>query len=154
MSKINDEPLAVAGYENNKVESYKFETDTWTGLDDYPYHDKLEYYATVSTNQGAFIIGGRMDSSNYVSTIACFNGNEWSLIGNLNSPRAGHSAIINGDNVFIVGGYPNDLPTEIWSVKENELYLHLTEPELTNYSYYPELLLVDPDYCTGNQTIV
>ena len=146
--------MAVAGNEsnNNKVESYNFDTDTWTQMDAYPYHDRLYDYATVSTNQGTFIIGGYDGQA--VSTMACFNGNEWSLIGNLNSPRYAHSAIINGDNVFIVGGHPADLPTEIWSLKENELYLHLTKPSLNNYAYYPELLLVDPDYCTGNRTVV
>ena len=82
LSKINGEPLAVSGYGNNKVESYNVEMDTWTELEAYPYHSYIAYFATVTTDQGAFIIGGT-DSSRDVSTIARFDSNEWTKICDL-----------------------------------------------------------------------
>ena len=137
-----------SGRDNNKVESYSAEKDKWTQLDEYPYHDELYLYATVATSQGAFIIGGYY-SSEPVSTIASINSSKWTPIGDLLYARYGHSAIINGNNILVVGGQ-GTFSTEIWSMKENELYLHLTEPKLNNYYRYPELFLVDSDYCTRN----
>ena len=39
--------------------------------------------------------------------------------------------------------------TEIWSLDENDntINLKIAEPNLTNYGYYPELFIVDPDFC-------
>ena len=59
-------------------------------------------YATVTTSQGALIIGGSYGSD--VSTVACYNNAGWSRLDNLQSTRYYHRAIINGDKVYVVGG--------------------------------------------------
>ena len=59
-------------------------------------------YATVTTSQGALIIGGWSGSS--VATVACYNNGGWTKLDDLQSPRYWHRAIINGDKVYVIGG--------------------------------------------------
>ena len=37
--------------------------------------------------------------------------------------------------------------TEIWSIDGESKIIKLADPQLDGYSYYPELFLVDIDYC-------
>ena len=66
---------------------------------------RINRYATAVTDCGALIIGGYMGSES-ISTIACFN-REWSKIGDLQSTRRNHRAIVNGEQVYLVGGHEN-----------------------------------------------
>ena len=40
--------------------------------------------------------------------------------------------------------------TEIWSLDGNDdhVNIQIAEPNLNNYRYYPEMFLVDSDFCT------
>ena len=40
--------------------------------------------------------------------------------------------------------------TEIWSLNENDdtVNVKIAEPNLRDYQYYPELFIVDSDFCT------
>jgi len=62
----------------------------------------IQYFGTVTTGQGALIIGGHDGAA--VATVACYNGNEWMKLNDLQSPRYGHRAIIDGDKINIIGG--------------------------------------------------
>ena len=66
---------------------------------------RISAYATVTTSQGAMIIGG-YNGKESVTTIADYTGNAsgWTQIGDLHIARNGHRAIINVDQVFVVGG--------------------------------------------------
>ena len=155
LSKINGKPLAVAGKRNLKVESYNVETNTWTDLPEHPTPNwsYMERYATVTTDAVAYFIGGRCNGI-ILGGIHSFNGSKWNIVGGLHVPRYGHSAIINGDNIVVVGDRGTK-PTEMWSINEDEYsYARRTSPILSLYINYPELLLVDSDYCTTNQTIL
>ena len=59
-------------------------------------------YATVTTSKGALIIGGSEDSE--LATVACYNDVGWSKLQDLQSTRTDHRAIINGDQVYVIGG--------------------------------------------------
>ena len=59
-------------------------------------------YTTVTTSQGALIIGG-YDGS-VVATVACYNNTGWSRLDDLQSARYAHRAIVNGDKVHVIGG--------------------------------------------------
>ena len=59
-------------------------------------------YATVTTIQGALIIGGYDGSK--VATVACYSNSGWSKLDDLQSVRAYHRAIINGNKVYVIGG--------------------------------------------------
>ena len=61
-------------------------------------------YATVTTSQGTLIIGGCIAGSLQVATVACYNNEKWSRLDDLQSARAYHRAIINGDKVYVIGG--------------------------------------------------
>ena len=61
----------------------------------------ISRYATVTTSQGALIIGG-YDGS-LVATVACYSAG-WSRLDDLQSTRRYHRAIVNGDKVYIIGG--------------------------------------------------
>ena len=43
-------------------------------------------------------------------------------------------------------------PTEIWSLTDDDEIdnINIAEPTLDNYSYYPEIFLVNSDFCTRN----
>ena len=61
----------------------------------------IRLFATVTTGQGALIIGGNDNS--VVATVACYNSG-WSRLDDLQSVRHLHRAIINGDKVYVIGG--------------------------------------------------
>ena len=62
------------------------------------------YYATASSAQAAYFIGGLPDGS-YSSRIAQFKNDAWSSLGNLAAARLGHGAITVGAETMILGGY-------------------------------------------------
>ena len=43
-------------------------------------------------------------------------------------------------------------PTEIWSLTDEDeiANINIAEPFLKNYSYFPEIFLVNSDFCTRN----
>ena len=122
-------------------------------------------YATITTSQGALFIGGYSDGN--VATVACYNNAGWSKLDDLQSIRRGHRAIINGDKVYVVGGYWTRyisfskpiiqhkdfihldfrFYTEIWSDDKGSKSIKLADPKLDSYNYYPELVLVDTNFC-------
>ena len=65
---------------------------------------KYSYYSVSSTNQAAFFIGGWVESSRS-SVIAKYENDEWSLHGNLKTPRMGHVSITYGTATIVIGGY-------------------------------------------------
>ena len=60
-------------------------------------------YATVTTSQGALIIGGYYDGD--VATVACYNNAGWRKLDDLQSTRRYGRAIVNGEKVYVIGGY-------------------------------------------------
>ena len=69
----------------------------------------IRRFATVTTEQGALIIGGIWrnleEKDSVVTTVACFNNSGWSRLDDLQSARYNSRAIINGDKVYVVGGH-------------------------------------------------
>lgn len=151
LANYNGSPMAVGGYsKSNKTEIYDISTDTWTEAAEYPYHDFIYYYATVTTPLGVLILGGYGADGDEQgiakSTVACFNNSKWSKLDGLQSPRHAHRAIVNEEKVFVVGG-SNYQHTEIWSLDGESYNIKLAQPKLMEYFYYPELFVVDADYC-------
>ena len=54
-----------------------------------------------------FIIGGVCNGSQY-SLIAKYTLDKWERAGNLQQNRYAHRSILNGDRIFVVGGYGNN----------------------------------------------
>ena len=67
----------------------------------------ISNYATVTTSQGVLIIGGKCwgcDLVDAVRIVASYNDDGWKRLDDLQSKREGHRAIVNGDNIFVIGG--------------------------------------------------
>ena len=67
-------------------------------------YSRLRLFATVTTKQGALIIGGYVEALlSPVPTVACYKSG-WTRLDDLQSARNQHRAIINGDKVYMIGG--------------------------------------------------
>ena len=79
-------------------------------------HFSIQYFATVTTSQGALVIGGHDGAA--VATVALYTELDWFRLNGLQSPRYGHRAIINGNQINIIGGSGTQLVQErspIWN---------------------------------------
>ena len=69
---------------------------------------RISMYATTSTEDSLYIFGGwtvySQTNAGRISNIAKYKNNQWSEVGNLNTPRFGHSVITSGSLTFIIGG--------------------------------------------------
>ena len=68
---------------------------------------RIVRYATASTPDAAFIIGG-WDGSTKSDLIARFQNNEWSQYGSLHRRRAGPGSVTFGSQTLIIGGWTDD----------------------------------------------
>ena len=70
---------------------------------------RITHYATTSTEESVYIIGGNGDS-NALSVIAEYKNDEWFNIGNLQQARSSHGAITSGSWTMVIGGGSADGP--------------------------------------------
>ena len=66
----------------------------------------MHQYATVTTPKGALIIGGKWGDGQTVSENGRYNG-KWSRLTDLIGKRDYHSAVLNGNTIYILGGNGN-----------------------------------------------
>ena len=59
----------------------------------------------MSTDSAAYIIGGYLENSKSVSTIAEYKNNKWRNIGNLNEPKSSMASILYNEEYILVGGW-------------------------------------------------
>ena len=71
---------------------------------------------------------------------------KWTNAGSLVTGRHGHNAIHDGQFVLVVGG-SRTKKTEKCSIANERVTCASQSPELTDYSYYPELFLVTEGFC-------
>ena len=70
---------------------------------------RISCYATASTEESVFIIGGYTKGSpDVTSRIAEYKNGEWIDGGNLAQARYGHGAITSESMTFVIGGTHND----------------------------------------------
>ena len=56
--------------------------------------------------ESAFVVlGGCRDGGTELKTVALYQEDRWSKLGNLLKTRHGHSAIVRDDKVYIIGGH-------------------------------------------------
>ena len=65
---------------------------------------RIYAYSTAATDTAAYIIGGRIGDTYWLSTIAEFKNNKWRKFGNLTTARRLHSSISFGGETIILGG--------------------------------------------------
>ena len=71
----------------------------------------------------------------------------WTKAGSLNNAREGHGAIFNGDVVIVAGGSYNKKTEACTIVDDGSVTCIEQDPNLYDYRYYPEMYLVDEDFC-------
>ena len=68
----------------------------------------ISHYATTSTEESVYIIGGQhYDTRGRSSIIAEYRNAKW-YAGNLNQSRDGHGAITSGSLTMVIGGSSTD----------------------------------------------
>ena len=72
---------------------------------------RISYYATASTEESVYIIGGwtGYSSTGYKTPIiAEYKNDVWYNVGNLNQSRHAHGAITSGSLTMVIGGTSAD----------------------------------------------
>ena len=71
----------------------------------------------------------------------------WTMVGRLKLARSGHSVIeVNGE--FLVVGGLHDKKTERCTLVKGKVTCVAQEPMLYDYMMWPELFLVESDFCS------
>ena len=107
-------------------------------------------YAVVQFQESFIYFGGAVDSGkSRTSVIAKFDSTtrQWSNLGNLVTGRRDHGAIFDGTYFLVAGGYGDTYKTEKCSLTGSTMTCQQQEPELNGYEEYPELFLVQDDFC-------
>ena len=67
---------------------------------------RISSYGTASTNSAAYILGGYYYPNGHqkTSTIAQFQNNQWSKIGDLKEKKSNPSAILHNEEYLVIGG--------------------------------------------------
>ena len=113
------------------------------------------YAAPVVYARGSyFTFGGWVDDHDQHHTntnvIAKFNPhlNRWSKMGRLSAARYSHGAILLADDQFLVVGGRESNETDRCKLVNDEINCITQEPALKAYYHWPELMLVDDEYCS------
>ena len=110
------------------------------------------YAPIIHVDRAFYVIGGYTGSTSNSKTIAKLDSisYEWTKAGDLIVGRRGHNAIFDGSDIIVVGGYAGSgvsLKTEKCTIAEGKVTCVEQDPALVDYSYYPELFLVEEGYC-------
>ena len=84
------------------------------------------------------------NSHEHQSTIARFDPlqNSWAKLGDLKVARRGHGVIQFDKEFIVVGGWDDNVPTESCKLNGQTMTCTTREPNLSYFSWYPELMLV------------
>ena len=108
----------------------------------------IYHYATTSTPDSVFILGGYFTSTRYIDKIAQFKAGVWYDSGTLMEGRYSHGAISNGIETMIIGGVSEKI--EIWESSDDSKwheYKTMNETISTNGDYLnPALFIVPLEY--------
>ena len=113
---------------NKKTEILDYNSKQWNVAADYPFSSgdrlysflfifdlfitfSIAYYATTSTEESVYIIGGYTDDSSTgrrTPIIAEYKNDQWFNVGNLHQSRNYHGVITSGGLTMVVGGTSAD----------------------------------------------
>ena len=164
LGSYRNAPFITGGSWSVKTELFNFESNQWLEQADFPgirnryvkvssmiidhmsnSYFRITYYATVSSSDSVYVIGGARDNRSS-HAITRFRNNVWQNVGNLLEWRSSHGAIKYENRVMIIGG-EYTYPTEIWDM--NSTVTEAINPTLTgrHYAYGNALFIVDKDFC-------
>ena len=94
-------------------------------------------YATTSTEESVYIIGGTTASSQPSPVIAEYKNAEWFNIGSLQQSRYSHGAITSGSWTMVIGGSSSGGQLVFSVIREqNNLFEHILERNLIRQQKY------------------
>ena len=150
IAAINDTVFAVgsAAPFTSHAELLSLTKSTWRVVQDYPFSSDIRLMSTIALEDAFYVFGGlERRSGEEISTIAKFDG-VWSRAGRLNTGRYAHSAILFGTNSVLALGGVGNRKVERCTLFGGEFECINKEPNLNDWSYYPELFLISPSFCT------
>ena len=116
----------------------------------------ISQYSILYHNDSFYIFGGEIAHSKSLTTtdiVARLDSHGvWTKAGNLKTQREGHSVVFDGRYFMVVGGHKTGelsgqtLATEKCSLQSSAVSCESQLPNLTDYVYTPELILVEEDY--------
>ena len=110
---------------------------------------KAKFYdqPVIHVGSAFYIFGGYADDSD-TDVIARLDARTyvWTQSGTMNNARSDHN-VIYVDSAFLVIGGTGKLSTEKCQLSGNTMSCSTQEPTLDNYTAWPELILVEDDYC-------
>ena len=123
----------------------------------------INRYGVISRQSSVLFFGGVCNDQSF-SLIARYTIDDWEHVGNLQDKRYVHRTIENDNRIYVVGGHETRYifdenknhsfinlfsKTEIWSLDENDnmVNLKIADPNLSDYSWFPELFIVNSDFC-------
>ena len=121
------------------------DSNQWNVVADYPFSSSISNYATTSTEESVYIIGG------YPTTpiIAEYKNHQWYNAGQLKQSRSNSAAITFGSLTMVIGGSGASgqrFGTEIWELETIEN--RIIPPTLTSNHYRDAgVFLVQAGYC-------
>ena len=101
----------------------------------------------VVHKKGHFFIFGGYGAESVIAMLDVAS-KTWSKIGSLNQGRSAHAVVVRSNDFVIVGGRDTK-STERCEMQNNQMVCVSTEPELTNFAYYPEAMIVDENFCAN-----
>ena len=101
------------------------------------FHFDMFYVFGGDSNVGKSKMIGRLDPST----------TKWSKAGDMIKARHAHGVLFNGDVFIIAGGSSNPVTEHCFIDRAGLITCFEQTPTLEQFSYYPEMYIVDSDYC-------
>lgn len=136
---------------HNYAEMFSFDVG-WKQIQSYPSEYNQHIYCAsivyIKPKKSFYVVGG-FDGDQQIDIIAAYS-TQWSRVGTLKSARDGHGTIWTGDALIVVGGVgkPQSGITETCLMNsDGNFECETRQPQLFDDFLYPELFLVNIDYC-------
>ena len=157
--------MAVGSFDNSKrvaleaahskAEMFFHSTSSWRTQSSYSFHEGISIFQIIAHSDYYIIFGGvypfqkaDLSTDNHpTDVIAKFNPklNQWKPMGKLLNYRYGFG-LIEVDKKFLVMGGEGDMQTEVCEIKGETVACTSREPTLTQFRYYPEMMVVSSDF--------
>ena len=111
LGNIRNQVVAIGN--NSEVEIYDINNNTWAQKTTFPLCSSFWDFALVSLPDYILTIGGNChDWTEPTNYIMRYEIDRWSQIGRLLTRRKTHNAFLNGDKIFVIGGFDWDESTK------------------------------------------
>jgi len=138
-----------------KAEMLRLDNHLWEQGDDYPFHDHICVAPVLYYKSAFYVLGGSTPKSDDnhdgqgIADIARMDEKtrSWTQVGNLFHRRRGHGAIVTNGVMLVIGGRLHE-PSERCEFNiDGTMNCHIQDPVLNDYRYYPEMYVVEDNFC-------